>query len=62
MKTIKATLQILLALVCLAAALCYCIVLGFCRVVVWCWELVDQFIAAAFSTELRDFFKVRNEK
>lgn len=61
MKILKGTLQIGLALVCLVLALGYCIVLGCVRVVTWGWELVDQFIAAAFSTELRDFFWSRNK-
>lgn len=61
MKILKGSLQIVLALVCLSLALGYCLVLGLVRVVGWGWELVDPFLAAAFNTELRDFFRVRNK-
>lgn len=61
-RAIKGAAQLFLALLALTAALVFCVGLGATRVVTWVWEILDQFLRAAFNTELRDFFKPEDKR
>jgi hypothetical protein len=57
MRAIKGSAQLVLAMLCLLGAAVFCVALGVGRLFVAVWELADEFLAAAFSTEVTDFFR-----